>query len=152
MTLLRAVLAEAIGSFIFLSIGYLAVVSATGLGQTVLPLLVVPFGFGFGLLAAITIFGHVSGGHFNPAVTLAAIFDFWEPVARAYRGDGTRQAWDAVRDFHEEELGGIRAATEHNALVRARIARQRFATTWGIGETGAAGPSGNRYGDPAGHT
>ena len=64
----------------------------------------------------------------------------------------TRQAWDAVRDFHEEELGGIRAATEHNALVRARIARQRFATTWGIGETGAAGPGGNRYGDPAGHT
>lgn len=75
MTLLRAVLAEAIGSFLFLTIGYLAVVSATGLGQTVLPLLVVPFGFGFGLLAAITIFGHVSGGHFNPAVTLAAIFD-----------------------------------------------------------------------------
>ncbi|HET9681031.1 MAG TPA: aquaporin, partial [Candidatus Limnocylindrales bacterium] len=70
MTLLRAVLAEAIGSFLFLTIGYLAVVSATGLGQTVLPLLVVPFGFGFGLLAAITIFGHVSGGHFNPAVTL----------------------------------------------------------------------------------
>ncbi len=64
----------------------------------------------------------------------------------------TRQAWDAVRDFREEELGGIRAATEHNALVRARIARQRFATTWGIGETGAAGPTGNRYGDPAGHT
>jgi nicotinamide-nucleotide amidase len=64
----------------------------------------------------------------------------------------TRQAWDAVRDFREEELGGIRAATEHNALVRARIAKQRFATTWGVGETGAAGPGGNRYGDPAGHT
>jgi PncC family amidohydrolase len=64
----------------------------------------------------------------------------------------TRQAWNAVRDFREEELGGVRAATEHNALVRARIARERFATTWGIGETGAAGPSGNRYGDPAGHT
>lgn len=64
----------------------------------------------------------------------------------------TRQAWDAVRDFREEELGGIRAATEHNALVRANIARGRFVTTWGVGETGAAGPSGNRYGDPAGHT
>jgi PncC family amidohydrolase len=64
----------------------------------------------------------------------------------------TRQAWDAVRDFREEELGGVRAATEHHALVRARIARQRFSTTWGIGETGAAGPIGNRYGDPAGHT
>ena len=64
----------------------------------------------------------------------------------------TRQAWDAMRDFREEELGGIRAATEHNALVRARIARERFATIWGVGETGAAGPTGNRYGDPAGHT
>lgn len=64
----------------------------------------------------------------------------------------TRQAWDAVRDFREEELGGVRAATEHHALVRARIARERFSTTWGIGETGAAGPTGNRYGDPAGHT
>lgn len=64
----------------------------------------------------------------------------------------TRQAWDALRDFREEELGGIRAATEHHALVRARSARERFATTWGIGETGAAGPAGNRYGDPAGHT
>jgi nicotinamide mononucleotide (NMN) deamidase PncC len=64
----------------------------------------------------------------------------------------TRQAWDAVRDFREDELGGIRAATEHNALVRASIARGRFVTTWGVGETGAAGPTGNRYGDPAGHT
>jgi PncC family amidohydrolase len=64
----------------------------------------------------------------------------------------TRQAWDAVRDFREDELGGIRAATEHNALVRANIARGRFVTTWGVGETGAAGPTGNRYGDPAGHT
>ena len=64
----------------------------------------------------------------------------------------TRQAWDVVRDFREEELGGVRAATEHNALVRANIARGRFVTTWGVGETGAAGPTGNRYGDPAGHT
>ena len=64
----------------------------------------------------------------------------------------TRQAWDVIRDFKEEELGGVRAATEHNALVRARIARERYATTWGIGETGAAGPTGNRYGDLSGHT
>ena len=64
----------------------------------------------------------------------------------------TRQAWDAIRDFREEELGGVRAATEIQALARARIARGRFAATWGIGETGAAGPNGNRYGDAAGHT
>ena len=42
-------------------------------------------------------------GMLDPAVdlpTLAAIFDFWEPVARAYRGDGTRQAWDAGLRTH----------------------------------------------------
>jgi nicotinamide mononucleotide (NMN) deamidase PncC len=30
--------------------------------------------------------------------------------------------------------------------------RERHGATWGCGETGAAGPTGNRYGDPAGHT
>jgi nicotinamide mononucleotide (NMN) deamidase PncC len=63
----------------------------------------------------------------------------------------TRQGWDVLRDFEEGELEGHRSATEGNALVRARIARDRFKASWGIGETGAAGPVGNRYGDPAGH-
>src|SRR5574341_1601805 len=63
----------------------------------------------------------------------------------------TRQGWEALRDFNEALLGGYRSATEENALIRARLARDRFGATWGIGETGAAGPTGNRYGDPAGH-
>src|SRR5512141_3090639 len=75
MNLVRALLAEAIGTFILVGMGSLSIVSATGLGQSALVMLVAPFGFGLGLLAAITIFGHVSGGHFNPAVTLAALFD-----------------------------------------------------------------------------
>ena len=75
MNLVRALLAEAIGTFILVGMGSLSVVSATGLGQSALVMLVAPFGFGLGLLAAISIFGHVSGGHFNPAVTLAALFD-----------------------------------------------------------------------------
>jgi nicotinamide-nucleotide amidase len=77
------------------------------------------------------------------------------PGASAYYIGGTviytRQAWDALRDFHEDELLRKRSATETNALVRARVARDRYGATWGIGETGAAGPKGNRYGDPAGH-
>jgi len=77
------------------------------------------------------------------------------PGASAYCLGGiviyTRQAWEALRDFDEELLGGCRSATEGNALVRARLARDRFGATWGVGETGAAGPTGNRYGDPAGH-
>jgi nicotinamide mononucleotide (NMN) deamidase PncC len=63
----------------------------------------------------------------------------------------TKQGWLALRDFDESVLGGFRSATEGNALVRARFIRARMAATWGIGETGAAGPTGNRYGDPAGH-
>jgi nicotinamide-nucleotide amidase len=77
------------------------------------------------------------------------------PGASAYCLGGmviyTRQAWDALRDFDEKLLGGYRSATEQNALIRARLIRERFGASWGIGETGAAGPTGNRYGDAAGH-
>ena len=77
------------------------------------------------------------------------------PGASAYCLGGvviyTRQAWDVLRDFDERLLEGHRSATEGNALVRARLARDRFGAAWGVGETGAAGPSGNRYGDPSGH-
>jgi nicotinamide-nucleotide amidase len=77
------------------------------------------------------------------------------PGASAYCLGGvviyTRQAWEALRDFEEGLLEGHRSATERNALIRARVARDRFGATWGIGETGAAGPTGNRYGDAAGH-
>ena len=38
------------------------------------------------------------------------------------------------------------------ALLMARTARQRFGADWAVAETGATGPTGNRYGDAAGHT
>jgi nicotinamide mononucleotide (NMN) deamidase PncC len=37
-------------------------------------------------------------------------------------------------------------------MLLARTGRERFSATWGLGETGAAGPTGNPYGDAAGHT
>ena len=78
------------------------------------------------------------------------------PGASAYCLGGvvlyTRQAWNALRDFDEALLKRARSATEENAWLRAELARDRFQATWGLGETGAAGPTGNRYGDPAGHT
>src|SRR5687767_14399743 len=78
------------------------------------------------------------------------------PGASAYCLGGvvlyTRQAWRALRDFDEALLKSARSATEANALLRAEAVRERFGATWGLGETGAAGPAGNRYGDPAGHT
>ena len=47
---------------------------------------------------------------------------------------------------------GIRPASEPYATLLARRMRERLDTTWGLAEAGAAGPTGNRYGDPAGHT
>ena len=46
-----------------------------GAGELLVAVLVIPFSFGLGLMAAIAIGGQASGGHFNPAVTLAALFD-----------------------------------------------------------------------------
>ncbi len=46
---------------------------------------------------------------------------------------------------------GMRGASEPFARWLARSSVARLGATWGIGEGGATGPSGNRYGDPAGH-
>ena len=76
------------------------------------------------------------------------------PGASAYFLGGavlyTRAAWRALRDFEDEQFAGTRPATEANAQIRARLIRERFGADWGIGETGAAGPTGGRYGNPAG--
>jgi PncC family amidohydrolase len=52
----------------------------------------------------------------------------------------------------DDDMKGIRAASEPYALLLARKVRDKHDATWGLSETGAAGPTGNRYGDPAGHT
>ncbi len=69
----RKLLAEAIGTFTLVGVGSLSIVSTLATNGPVLA--IVPFGFGLGLLAAIAISGHISGGHYNPAVTLGAFFD-----------------------------------------------------------------------------
>jgi nicotinamide-nucleotide amidase len=78
------------------------------------------------------------------------------PGASAYFIGGaviyTRQALLGLKDVREDMLGGLRGATEPYALLKARTVRDRFRADWGVGEAGAAGPTGNRYGDPAGHT
>jgi PncC family amidohydrolase len=45
-----------------------------------------------------------------------------------------------------------RASTEPYALLLADTVRSRLDASWGLGETGATGPTGNRYGDKPGHT
>ncbi len=78
------------------------------------------------------------------------------PGASAYFLGGavvyTRAARIALLDIPDEALKGMRASTEAYALLLARTARQRFSTTWGLSESGATGPTGNRYGDDAGHS
>ncbi len=48
-------------------------------------------------------------------------------------------------------MAGMRSATQEMAYLLARTARERLGADWGLAETGASGPSGNRYGDAAGH-
>jgi aquaporin Z len=71
----RKYLAELIGTFILVVVGSMSIVGAGLVSPPAPVLLVAPFGFGLALLAAIQVSGGVSGGHFNPAVTLAAFLD-----------------------------------------------------------------------------
>src|SRR5215471_10833063 len=77
------------------------------------------------------------------------------PGASAYFVGGavvyTRTSRTALLQIPEAALEGIRASTQEYALLLARSVRQRLGTDWAIGETGASGPTGNRYGDAPGH-
>ena len=77
------------------------------------------------------------------------------PGASAYfLGGGviyTQAARRALLQVNDDAVKGIRSSTEAYAQVKARTIRERLGATWGLSETGAAGPSGNRYGDAAGH-
>lgn len=76
------------------------------------------------------------------------------PGASAYYQGGvvvyTAAAYRAWVAGAVEAPDRLRGATEAFALHLAQSAAVKLATTWGIGEAGAAGPS-NPYGDPAGH-
>lgn len=78
-----------------------------------------------------------------------------QPGASAYFIGGgvlyTRRAILALRDTQPAAYEGVRGATEEWALMLARTLRERCGADWAIGESGAAGPTGNRYGDPPGH-
>ena len=64
----------------------------------------------------------------------------------------TRDARRILVDIPDEAMKGIRSASEPYAKLLASQIRQRFSTDWGLSETGATGPTGNRYGDSAGHS
>ena len=77
------------------------------------------------------------------------------PGASAYFLGGavvyTRDARRLLMEIADADMKGIRSASEPYAQLLASQMRGRFATTWGLSETGATGPTGNRYGDAAGH-
>ena len=63
----------------------------------------------------------------------------------------THQARAALLRIRLEDHPGMRASTEPYAVLCASAIRDLLGTSWGLGETGATGPTGNRYGDAAGH-
>jgi PncC family amidohydrolase len=78
------------------------------------------------------------------------------PGASAYFLGGavvyTQVARRALLDLPDLAALGMRASTEPYARLLAQTALQRFAASWGLAESGATGPTGNRYGDAAGHS
>ena len=89
-----------------------------------------------------------AGGLINAA--LVAV-----PGASAYYLGGgviyTPRGRAVLAGIGKEELAGMRSASEPYAQLLARRMRDRLGTTWGLSETGASGPAGNRYGDAPGH-
>lgn len=78
------------------------------------------------------------------------------PGASAYYAGGgviySARAFRGLLNLDRESLGGMRSSSEPYAAFLAETIRTKHRIEWGLAETGAAGPGGNGYGDPAGHT
>ncbi len=76
-------------------------------------------------------------------------------ASRYFLGGGvvyTHQARRALLGLGESLPEGMRASTEDYARLCASTMQAKLSTTWALAETGASGPTGNRYGDDAGHS
>jgi PncC family amidohydrolase len=91
-----------------------------------------------------------SGGGLISAALLAV------PGASAYFAGGAvpynRNALMKLMSVGDERLRGPTPGSEANALLRAQIVRGHLSATWGLSESGVAGPTGSRYGHAPGHT
>ena len=89
-----------------------------------------------------------AGGLINAA--LVAV-----PGASAYYLGGaviyTAASRENLLGIAASQVEGMRSATEPMARLIAGRIREKLGATWGLAETGAAGPAGNRYGDAPGH-
>jgi len=77
------------------------------------------------------------------------------PGASAYFVGGgviyTQAARRGLLRVGDDAVKGIRSSSEPYAELKAKAVRELMGATWGLAETGASGPTGNRYGDAAGH-
>jgi PncC family amidohydrolase len=78
------------------------------------------------------------------------------PGASAYFLGGavvyTKTARAALLGIGDADMANLRPSTEPYALTIAKRIRDKHGAVWGVGESGATGPAGNRYGDAAGHS
>ena len=78
------------------------------------------------------------------------------PGASAYFLGGaivyTARARMRLLGLPREAVAGMRSASEPYAELLAKSVCAQFSATWGLSETGAAGPTGNPYGDSPGHS
>jgi aquaporin Z len=65
--------AEALGTFLFFFLGFNAIAVSVDIGNGAIGSLGIAFAFGLGLALAIGALGQISGGHFNPAVSLGLV-------------------------------------------------------------------------------
>ena len=76
-------------------------------------------------------------------------------ASKYFLGGGVIYTYDArerILGVSDEDMKGLRSSSEPYAMLCARTMRAKMGATWGLAETGASGPTGNRYGDAAGHT
>lgn len=89
-----------------------------------------------------------AGGRISAALLgVAGASAYYKGGVVVYTTDGKQRLAGMTR----EALESNRSATTAHTAIPARTIRERLGATWGIAETGAAGPTGNRYGDAAGH-
>jgi len=110
-------LAELLGTFILVALGSLGILAVGGPSGAA-ELIAIGFAFGFALLAGIWVVGHVSGAHFNPAVTLA----FW--------ADGRMTFGDAIGYWVAQFAGGGVASLVVWMAAGSRDAVASTATTY----------------------
>ncbi|GHJ61312.1 hypothetical protein NOK12_38300 [Nocardioides sp. OK12] len=104
-TTTQKVAAEVIGTFVLVLIGCGAIVYAREVGA-IITVTTVALAFGLAMTAAVHSFGRVSGGHFNPATTLAAVLS-------------GRLAWRELPAYVAAQLaGGLAAAAVLLGLVQ----------------------------------